>query len=83
MHSVQIHVGLFTGKSITETVYSLPPFLLLSFRGMDAFTDRGSHVSPSQERYTRKEFLMLPPEEKLNHFDKWAQATEDSQEVSI
>ncbi|KAM4573784.1 tetratricopeptide repeat protein 23 isoform 1-T1 [Odontesthes bonariensis] len=50
-----------------------------STEGMDAFTD-GSHVSSSQERFARKEFLMLPPEEKLNHFDRRAQATEDNQE---
>lgn len=38
-------------------------------------------LSPSQTGYARKEFLMMPPEGKLKHFDSRAQAHEDNQEV--
>lgn len=39
-------------------------------------------LSPSQTGYTKREFIMMAPEEKLRHFDSRAQAREDSQEVS-
>ncbi|KAM9754649.1 tetratricopeptide repeat protein 23 isoform 2-T2 [Menidia menidia] len=50
-----------------------------SIEGVDVFTDRGSHASSSKERGSR-EFLMLPPEEKLHHFDSSARRGEDSRE---
>ncbi|XP_073327346.1 tetratricopeptide repeat protein 23 isoform X2 [Pagrus major] len=37
-------------------------------------------LSPSQTGYANKEFLMMPPEGKLKHFDSRAQAHEDNQE---
>ncbi|XP_036961707.1 tetratricopeptide repeat protein 23 isoform X2 [Acanthopagrus latus] len=37
-------------------------------------------LSPSQTGYAHKEFLMMPPEGKLKHFDSRAQAHEDNQE---
>ncbi|KAM9352372.1 LOW QUALITY PROTEIN: tetratricopeptide repeat protein 23 [Symphorus nematophorus] len=37
-------------------------------------------LSPSQTGYAKKEFIMMPPEEKLRHFDSRAQAHEDNQE---
>uniref|UniRef100_A0A8P4K077 Tetratricopeptide repeat domain 23 n=1 Tax=Dicentrarchus labrax TaxID=13489 RepID=A0A8P4K077_DICLA len=38
-------------------------------------------LSPSQTGYAKKEFIMMPPEEKLKHFSSRAQAHEDNQEV--
>lgn len=38
-------------------------------------------LSPSQTGCANKEFLMVPPEGKLKHFDSRAQAHEDNQEV--
>ena len=40
-----------------------------------------SVLSPSQTGCVNKEFLMVPPEGKLKHFDSRAQAHEDNQEV--
>lgn len=37
---------------------------------------------PSLETYDKKELIMMPPEEKLKHFESRAQALEDNQEVS-
>ncbi|XP_069567201.1 tetratricopeptide repeat protein 23 isoform X1 [Brachyistius frenatus] len=52
-----------------------------SNRGVDVFPDCGSDVvSPSQTGCAKKEFMMMPPEEKLKHFDSRAQASEDNQE---
>ncbi|XP_069019647.1 tetratricopeptide repeat protein 23 isoform X2 [Embiotoca jacksoni] len=52
-----------------------------SDRGVDVFPDCGSDVvSPSQTGCAKKEFMMMPPEEKLKHFDSRAQASEDNQE---
>uniref|UniRef100_UPI003AAFB94B tetratricopeptide repeat protein 23 n=1 Tax=Centroberyx gerrardi TaxID=166262 RepID=UPI003AAFB94B len=39
-----------------------------------------SPVSPSQTGYTRKESVIMPPEEKLKHFDSRAQTLADSQQ---
>ncbi|XP_044049982.1 tetratricopeptide repeat protein 23 isoform X2 [Siniperca chuatsi] len=48
---------------------------------MNASPPRDSYVlSPSQTGYAKKEFIMMPPEEKLKHFDSRAQAHEDNQE---
>ncbi|XP_041853609.1 tetratricopeptide repeat protein 23 isoform X2 [Melanotaenia boesemani] len=49
--------------------------------GMDVITDRGSDVlSPPLPGCAKKEFLMMPPEEKLKHFDTRAQTSEDNHE---
>lgn len=32
---------------------------------------------------TKKDFIMMPPVEKLTHFDRRAQAHEDNQEVGV
>uniref|UniRef100_UPI0037E991D6 tetratricopeptide repeat protein 23 n=1 Tax=Semicossyphus pulcher TaxID=241346 RepID=UPI0037E991D6 len=37
-------------------------------------------LSASQTGYAKREFIMMPPEEKLRHFDRRAQAHEDNQE---
>ncbi|KAM6937322.1 tetratricopeptide repeat protein 23 [Xenentodon cancila] len=48
---------------------------------MDVFTDRGSDApTPSQAGWDNKEFLMMPPEEKLKYFETQAQIREDNQE---
>lgn len=38
-------------------------------------------LSPSRTGYAKKKIIMMPPEEKLKHFDSQAQAHEDNQEV--
>lgn len=40
-------------------------------------------ISPSQTRSSRRDFIMMPPEEKLRHFDRRARAHEDNQEVGV
>lgn len=40
-------------------------------------------LSGSQTGSAKKGFIMMPPEEKLKHYDNRAQAHEDNQEVSI
>lgn len=51
-------------------------------RGVNASPPCDSDVSsPSQAGYAKREFIMMPPEEKLQHFDSRAQAHEDNQEV--
>ncbi|XP_045893317.1 tetratricopeptide repeat protein 23 isoform X3 [Micropterus dolomieu] len=50
-------------------------------RGVDTSPPRDSDVlSTSQTGYAKKEFIMMPPEEKLKHFDSRAQAHEGNQE---
>lgn len=50
--------------------------------GVDASSSCGSDVlSASQTQYAKKEFIMIPPEEKLKHFENQAQIHEDNQEV--
>ncbi|XP_040894541.1 tetratricopeptide repeat protein 23 [Toxotes jaculatrix] len=39
-----------------------------------------SVLSPSKTGYTKRDFMMMPPEEKLKHFDSQAQVHEDNQE---
>ncbi|MED6231658.1 hypothetical protein ATANTOWER_002283 [Ataeniobius toweri] len=44
--------------------------------------DRCSDVrSPAEVKYDKDEYLMMPPEEKLKHFNCRAQVNEDDQEV--
>ncbi|XP_042352845.1 tetratricopeptide repeat protein 23 isoform X2 [Plectropomus leopardus] len=45
-------------------------------------TDRGMYASPpcSQTGYTKREFIMMAPEEKLKHFDNRAQARDHNRE---
>lgn len=53
-------------------------------RAVDASPSCDSDVvSPSLMgyRYAKKEFIMVPPEEKLRHFDSRAKDHEDNQEV--
>lgn len=50
--------------------------------GVNASSPCDSDVlSPSQSGYTKKEFITMPPEEKLKHFESRAQARGDNQEV--
>ncbi|XP_070686701.1 tetratricopeptide repeat protein 23 [Pempheris klunzingeri] len=66
----------------TRSIFSESPAAIgNSNRDVDASTsgDSGA-LSPSQTGYTKKEFIMMPPEEKLKHFDSRAQAHEDNQE---
>lgn len=39
-------------------------------------------LSSAQAVHGRREFFMMPPEEKLQHFERRAQTLEDHQEVS-
>ncbi|XP_041794586.1 tetratricopeptide repeat protein 23 [Chelmon rostratus] len=49
--------------------------------GVNASSPCDSDVlSPSQSGYTKKEFITMPPEEKLKHFESRAQARGDNQE---
>ncbi|XP_070763897.1 tetratricopeptide repeat protein 23 [Enoplosus armatus] len=58
-----------------------PADMGITNRSMNASPPRGSDVlSPPQTGYGKKEFIMMPPEEKLKHFDNRAQAHEDNQE---
>ncbi|KAM9377033.1 tetratricopeptide repeat protein 23 isoform 2-T2 [Pholidichthys leucotaenia] len=49
-------------------------------RAVDAFPDCGSDQMSYSPAEKQKDFLMLPPEEKLRHFDRQARVSEDNQE---
>ncbi|XP_018519544.1 tetratricopeptide repeat protein 23 isoform X1 [Lates calcarifer] len=70
-----------TRPSSSESPAESPESMGSSGRGADASPPCGSNVlSPSKTGYARRDFMMMPPEEKLKHFDSRAQAHEDNQE---
>ncbi|XP_008290207.1 tetratricopeptide repeat protein 23 isoform X2 [Stegastes partitus] len=70
-----------TRPNSSESPTESPESLGSAHRAVDASPDCGSDVqSPSRTRCARKEFIMMPPEEKLKHFDSRAQASENNQE---
>lgn len=53
-------------------------------RGDDGSPNCSSNMlSPSKTGYSKRDIMMLPPEEKLKHFDSQAQAHEDNQQVGL
>lgn len=53
-------------------------------RDMDVSSDCGpNRESPSLTGYTMKKFILMPPEEKLKHFDSQAQAHADNKEFDV
>ncbi|XP_061577897.1 tetratricopeptide repeat protein 23 [Cololabis saira] len=72
---------LKTRMDSSKSSTALPESMGSAGRGLDVFTDRGSHApTPSQGGWASKDFLMMSPEEKLKYSETQAQTREDNQE---
>ncbi|XP_056242954.1 tetratricopeptide repeat protein 23 isoform X1 [Seriola aureovittata] len=75
------HTMAKTRPSSSESLTESPESMGSTDRGVDASPPCGSNVlSPSKTGYSKRDFMMRLPEEKLKHFDSRAQAHEDNQE---
>lgn len=50
---------------------------------LDASAPCDSDVMSASQLGSTKDFIMMPPAEKLTHFDRRAQVHEDNQEVGV
>ncbi|CAN9499269.1 unnamed protein product [Ophioblennius macclurei] len=65
----------------SESAAESPESVGSTIRSVDVYPDCGSDVeNSSQAEYARKEFAMLPPEEKLKYYSSRARARADNQD---
>ncbi|XP_029991826.1 tetratricopeptide repeat protein 23 isoform X2 [Sphaeramia orbicularis] len=78
--NVAVRVFLTSPKPVSRSPQSMESIS----RDMDVSSDCGPNgESPSLTGYTKKKFIMMPPEEKLKHFDSRAQVHADNKEFDV
>ncbi|KAG7216071.1 hypothetical protein INR49_007823, partial [Caranx melampygus] len=76
------HTMATTRPGSSESHTESPESMGSTDRGVDGSPNCSSNVpSPSKTGYSKRDIMMMPPEEKLKHFDSQAQIHEDNQEA--
>ncbi|KAK9516726.1 hypothetical protein VZT92_024642 [Zoarces viviparus] len=76
-----VHSKTTTRAGSSECTAASPESMGSTSRGVTASPPCYSALSSPQTGYARREFIMMPPEEKLKYFDRRAQAREDNKEL--